>query len=107
MRRKWPILLILSALWIGKTYATQVAASTLSEGKYFTKLSPAVESETAERLKKQLNQIEELKAIRVDSKDSTVHFTIKPNAEVTLLRLRDHIAKAAPNYTYSDFQQEP
>ncbi len=93
---------------LGLLIASSVyAVSQLTGGEYMATLTPAVTEETADRIETHLKTIQELTMIDVKPKDSTVHFTVKDNAQVDYAMIKDAVKKAAPNTKVSDPAQEP
>lgn len=78
------------------------ASSSQPSGTYKATISPPINATLAKGIEQQLNQIEEIKSVDVSAKDSAVRYTVKPNAEVNVSRLKAAVKVAAPNYTMSD-----
>lgn len=96
------------SLALGLLVASSVyAISQLTAGEYMATLTPSVTEDTADRIEAQLKTIEELTMIDVKPKDSTVHFTVKDNAQVDYAMIKDAVKKAAPHTKVGDPAQEP
>src|SRR5882724_10390477 len=80
--------LLLSLMGIALSAAGLSAMGTpLLAGKYISTISPSVSEKQADKIEKQLGQIQEIQSIDVKPKDSTVHFTVKDNATVDVARI--------------------
>jgi len=72
------------------------AGTQLSPGKYVATLTPRVDEKTADKIEKQLGQIQEIGSIDVKPRDSSLHFTVKDKAQADLTRIDDAVKTAAP-----------
>lgn len=86
--------------------ALWAAGTMLPSGKYTAQLTPAVNEKSADTIEKQLDQIQEINAIDVKPKDSTLHFTVKDNAQVDWARITNAVKAAAPTTAVGQPMQE-
>jgi hypothetical protein len=77
------------------TNTTTIMASTvLSPGRYTSSVSPNINGEMAGRLTKSLSGIAGLDRASTDSADSSIHFTVKPGAHVSVSTIQQAVAKS-------------
>jgi hypothetical protein len=87
---------------IGVASLSWALTAQLTPGKYVSTLSPSVDEQSADKIEKQLKQIQEIRAIDVKPRDSSLHFTVKNNSQVDLASITHAIMNAAPGVSVSE-----
>jgi hypothetical protein len=101
-----PLFLTLLGITLAST-GLSAAGTQLSAGKYMSILSPSVDEKQADKIEKQLGKIQEIGSIDVKPKDSTLHFTVKDNAQLELARVTNAVKVAVPGTAVGEPTSEP
>jgi len=79
------------------TNATTIAASTvLMPGRYTVTIAPSFNGGMAGRLEKAVGNIGGVKSVTAEATDSSIHFTVKRGANVTISDIQKAVANAFP-----------
>jgi hypothetical protein len=74
----------------------------LNAGRYVSTISPAVNEAAADRIESQINQLQEISSNDVKTADSSLHFTVKKNAQLDVSKLREAVKAEGGDYSISN-----
>jgi len=91
----------------GRAFGATVVFTGLLPGKYVATITPSINDDQADKIRKELRQIDGLRSVNVKSYNSSVHFTVKRGTHVDALQVKNGVKEAVPDSTMSDPGMEP
>lgn len=82
------------------------ANEPLAEGKYMATLSPSVDEKTADKIESELGKVKGIGSVDVEPEDSSLHFTVKKDASITMENVTTALNVAAPSTTVGEPMSE-